>query len=158
MDLIKLFWYLIPVEQQYQYKHGLHREHDWKLLWRRLFHLFSDNLALVLDLLTLKDKHNKHTLSVNIKLYCTLCETGQKSSLFYLFLKLVQINFNIFRQCTYIVYFLCYPTKKSRECVIVVFFSSTTDRFSRKRMGIKLVIFYRLFFMIEFHELIWWIT
>ena len=43
-------------------------------------------------LLTLQDKHNICTMSEDINLICTRCETGQKSSLFYLFLKLVQIN------------------------------------------------------------------
>ena len=50
-----------------------------------------------------------HSLSGNIKLICTYCETGQKSSpksLFYLCLKLVQINFYIFRQSTNHVYLL----------------------------------------------------
>ena len=64
--------------------------------------LFSDNLAAVLDILTLQqDKHNIRTLSVNIKFICTCHETGQKSLpetcarnlLSYLFLKLVRINF-----------------------------------------------------------------
>jgi hypothetical protein len=43
--------------------------------------------------LTLQDKRNIRTLSLNIKFICTRCETGLKSSLFCLFLKLVQINF-----------------------------------------------------------------
>jgi hypothetical protein len=39
----------------------------WKRLERRLFQLFLDNLAVVLDLLILQDKHNRRTLSENIK-------------------------------------------------------------------------------------------
>ena len=44
------------------------------------FQLFSDNLAVVLDCLILKDEHNQCTLSLNIKLICIRCETGKKSS------------------------------------------------------------------------------
>jgi hypothetical protein len=46
----------------------------------RLFLHFSDNLAVVLDFLTSQDKHNIRTLSVNVKLIWTCCETGEKSS------------------------------------------------------------------------------
>jgi hypothetical protein len=52
-------------------------------LWRAFLacfaasaNLFLDNLAFVLDLLILQDKHNIRTLSLNIKLICTRCETG----------------------------------------------------------------------------------
>ena len=53
--------------------------------------------TVVLDFLTLQDKHNIRTLSVNIKFSCTRCETDQENSpdarlLFFLFQKLVQIN------------------------------------------------------------------
>jgi len=46
-----------------------------KRLELRLFQLFSDNLAVVLDFLILQDKHNISTLSLNIKLICTRYET-----------------------------------------------------------------------------------
>jgi len=35
--------------------------------------------------------YNIHTSSENIYFICTRCQTGQKCSLFYLFLKLIQI-------------------------------------------------------------------
>jgi hypothetical protein len=44
------------------------------------FLLFSENLAVILDFLTLQDKHNLRTLLENIKFICSSCETGQKSS------------------------------------------------------------------------------
>jgi hypothetical protein len=44
--------------------------------------LFSNNLALVLQFFTLQDKHDIHTLSVNIKLICTRCKAGNKRKLF----------------------------------------------------------------------------
>jgi hypothetical protein len=45
-----------------------HRGRHTKQLEPRLFQLFSDNLAVVLDFLTLLDKHNIRTLSANLKL------------------------------------------------------------------------------------------
>jgi hypothetical protein len=55
---------------------------------------FIDNLAVALGFLTLRDKHNIRKLSKNIQFICTCCETGQETkSLFYLFLKFVQINY-----------------------------------------------------------------
>jgi hypothetical protein len=42
-------------------------------------------------------------MSVNIELIYTHCETGQKGSLFYLFIKLVQI-INIFSDNIHILY------------------------------------------------------
>jgi len=52
--------------------------------------------------------YNIHTLSENIKFICTHSEPGQKcspkDSLFYLFLKLVQINFTFFDNLGIIVY------------------------------------------------------
>ena len=41
-----------------------------------LFLIFSDNLALVVDFLTLQNKQNTCTLLVKIKCICTCCETG----------------------------------------------------------------------------------
>jgi hypothetical protein len=38
--------------------------------------LVSDNLAVVVAFLILQDKHNKHTLLLNIKLICNLSKTG----------------------------------------------------------------------------------
>jgi len=60
---------------------------------KNLFLLFLDNMAVVLGFLTLIEKHNMHTLFENIKFICSRSETGLKSSHFYLFLKLLQINF-----------------------------------------------------------------
>jgi hypothetical protein len=40
--------------------------------------LLSDNLALVLNLLILQDKHSIRRLLVNIKLICSRYETGQE--------------------------------------------------------------------------------
>ena len=68
--------------------------------------LFSDNLAGVLDFLLLQDKHNIPTLSLNIKLICTLrnrLEKLDKGSFFYPFLKLLHINF-IFTDNIHILY------------------------------------------------------
>ena len=45
-----------------------------------MLQLFLDNLAVVLDFLKRQDKHDIRTLSVNIKLICTRCETDHKSS------------------------------------------------------------------------------
>jgi hypothetical protein len=42
--------------------------------------LFCLNLTSFLTFLTLQDKHNIRTLSLNIKFICTRCETGLKSS------------------------------------------------------------------------------
>jgi hypothetical protein len=39
-----------------------------------LFQLFSGNLAVVLDFLTLQDKHNIHTLLGNMKFIFTRCK------------------------------------------------------------------------------------
>jgi len=36
----------------------------------------SDDLTVVFDFLILQDKHNIRTLSLNIQLICTRCETG----------------------------------------------------------------------------------
>jgi hypothetical protein len=49
-----------------QYKHGRDKGHHRKRLERRLFLLFSENFTIVFDFLTLQDKHNIPTLSVNI--------------------------------------------------------------------------------------------
>jgi hypothetical protein len=70
----------------------------FKILERRLFQLFPDNLAVVLDLLTLQDKRNIHTLSVNIELVCVRCETDQKPAS-----KVRTNKLYISRQYTYIV-------------------------------------------------------
>ena len=80
-------------KKQQQCKCGRHRGHHKNQLDQHLFLLFSGNLAVILDFLTLQDKHNiiyTYTLSENIKLFCTHCKTGL---LLYLFLKLVQIKF-----------------------------------------------------------------
>ena len=72
-----------------------------------MFQLFSDNLAVVLHLLTLQDKHNIRTLSLNIKLFWTRCEQARKARQGLPFLPVSNGRTNkcyIFRQCTYIVY------------------------------------------------------
>jgi hypothetical protein len=43
---------------------------------RHLSQLFSDNLAVVIDFLILQDEQNICTLSLNVKLIFTRCETG----------------------------------------------------------------------------------
>jgi hypothetical protein len=70
-----------------------------KRLEQHLFQLFLDNLAVVLDFMILQDIHNICTFSLNIKLICTHCE----SSLFCLFLKLIQLNY-IFSDDVHILY------------------------------------------------------
>ena len=61
--------------------------------------LFSDNLAVVFDFLTVHEKLSICTLQVNIKIICSHCETGNRlnnltrGSHFFMFLKLIQINF-----------------------------------------------------------------
>ena len=59
-------------------------------LERCLFLLF---LAVVLGFLTLQDKYNIRICRKIYYSFFTRCETGQKSSLFYQSLKVVQINF-----------------------------------------------------------------
>jgi hypothetical protein len=51
-----------------------------KRLELRLFLFFSDNLTVILEFLTLQDKHNLRTLSEYIKSILTCWETGQKSA------------------------------------------------------------------------------
>ena len=68
---------------------------------------FCLNLTSFPTFLTLQDKHNIRTLSLNIKYICTRCETGLKSSpkLAILPVSKARTNkFYIYRQCTYIVY------------------------------------------------------
>jgi hypothetical protein len=55
-------------------------EHHWKRLERCFYQLFADNLAVVMEFFTLQDKDNICTLSVNILLICTGCETDQENS------------------------------------------------------------------------------
>lgn len=40
----------------------------------------SDNLAVVLEYLTLQDKLNVRTVSVTVEFRCTRCGTGHKNS------------------------------------------------------------------------------
>ena len=62
---------------------------------RRLLQLFTDELAV--DFLMLQDKHNMRTFLFNIKLILhslrDMLEKLASGSIFYLFLKLVQINY-----------------------------------------------------------------
>jgi hypothetical protein len=66
-----------------------------KTIRRLLLQLLTDELAV--DLLMLQDKHNMRTFSFNIKLILhslrDMLEKLASGSLFYLFLKLVQINY-----------------------------------------------------------------
>jgi len=59
--------------------------------------LVSDNLAGILEILILQDKHNIRTLLLNIKINLhslrNRLEKLAKYLFFYLFLKLVQINY-----------------------------------------------------------------
>ena len=81
------------------------------ILELRFFLLFSDYLIVVLDFVTLQDKNDIGTLSVNIKLNCTDCKAGQKSSLqarFFLHVyKACTNKLNFCVQFTYIVYVQC---------------------------------------------------
>jgi hypothetical protein len=77
-------------------------------VWR-LFQLFSDNFAVVLDFLILQDKHNIHTLLLNIKLICTRCETEQKS--------LTKARFS-----TWQIIILYYSSTVWNNCVILLLF------------------------------------
>jgi hypothetical protein len=65
-----------------------------------MFRLFTASLSVVLDFLILQDKQNVCSLSLNIKLICTrsktLIEKLAMGLLFYLLLKLVQINYVFF--------------------------------------------------------------
>ena len=87
------------------------KRHPWQHLWKTrndaCFCPFCLNLTSFPTFLTLEDKHNIRTLSLNIKFICTRCETSLKSSLFCLFLKLVQIKF-IFTDNVRILYIYIY--------------------------------------------------
>ena len=65
-----------------------------------------DILAVVLDFLTLQDKHGIRTLSVNIKIICFCGETSQAISHFCLFRRLVQINYIFTNNERYSVYLI----------------------------------------------------
>ena len=79
-----------------------------KQLERRLFLLFLDTLVVVLDFLTLQDKHNIRTLSDNIKFICNRGEPGERNAgqrLAFLSVSKAYANkLYIFQQATYIVY------------------------------------------------------
>ena len=86
-----------------------------------LFQIFSDNLEVVLDFLTLQDKPNIRTLSLNIKFIYTRCETGLNSEPSILPVSKARTNkFYIYRQCTYIVYLFPRSTR-SRDTWSFVF-------------------------------------
>jgi hypothetical protein len=78
MELIKHFWYLIHVERMKETVTVEALTSQMTPMKTIRSTLVSDNLAVVLDILMLQDKHNIHvcTLSLNIKLICTRCETG----------------------------------------------------------------------------------
>ena len=65
-----------------------------------------DILAVVLDFSTLQDKHGIRTLSVNMKIICFCGETSQTISHFYLFLRLVEINYIFTNNERYSVYLI----------------------------------------------------
>jgi hypothetical protein len=98
----------------YQYKCDRDRWHHGNLLEWRLFLIFSGKLAVVFDFLTLQDKHNIRTWSVNITFIWNRCETARKARrrlAFFLFLKLVEINFKfVDNVCILFIYF----TRKSQ--------------------------------------------
>ena len=77
---INNFWYFIHVERRYETV-TVQMRTSQKTRELCLFLLSLNNLAVVLGYLILQDKHDIRTLSGNIKLICTRCETGQKSSL-----------------------------------------------------------------------------
>jgi hypothetical protein len=59
-------WFMLSNEKKlYQYKRDRDSWHHGNLLEWRLFLIFSGKLAVVLDFLTLQDKHNICTWSVN---------------------------------------------------------------------------------------------
>jgi len=64
-------------KKRYQYKRWCHRWRIWKRSERRLFQLFSNNLALIFQ-----DKHNKRSAGLNIVLRCDYaqCPVGQGRS------------------------------------------------------------------------------
>ena len=78
-DLTKLFWY--PIHVEWMVRNGNSISMD-----------VLEDITVVLDFLTWQDNHNICTLSVNVKFILHWCETFQKSFLFYLFIKLLQIN------------------------------------------------------------------
>ena len=90
------------------YKRWRHRWYHWKRLERRLFQLFSENLAIVLDFLILQEKQNMHILSLNIKnKFALSAKQDRKTRQMLAFLPVSKALTNklyIFRQCTYIVY------------------------------------------------------
>jgi hypothetical protein len=135
MNLIKLFWYLIHVEQWPD------KGHDWKRS-ECSFLLFSGNQAVVLDFLTLQDKDNKVTLSVNIN---ALVNQARKPQFWLVFLPISKActnNFYIFWQRVHIVckslswylhwYYLTYilTTSLQSNCqnhILLEFFSIFTQ-------------------------------
>jgi hypothetical protein len=135
MNLIKLFWYLIHVELWPD------KGHDWKRS-ECSFLLFSGNQAVVLDFLTLQDKDNKVTLSVNIN---ALVNQARKPQFWLVFLPISKActnNFYIFWQRVHIVckslswylhwYYLTYilTTSLQSNCqnhILLEFFSIFTQ-------------------------------
>jgi hypothetical protein len=96
MDIIKHFWYLIHVERQKEIGMRADVTDDaMKTIRRLLLQLLTDELAM--DFLMLQDKHNMRTFLFNIKLILhslrDMLEKLASGSIFYLFLKLVQINY-----------------------------------------------------------------
>ena len=77
--------------------HRFQRGHHKKQLKRHLLLLFLDNLAVVLGILTLQNKHRKAYIVGKFQIHMhwlrTRTENLTKGPLFYLFLKLVRIIF-----------------------------------------------------------------
>ena len=119
MDLKKDFWYLILVEQQKEtitVQVLTSRMTPLKTIRKTLVSaIFRQFVSCFLDFLTWQEKHNICTLSLDIKLICTHCETGEK----YLFLKLVQINLTFFDNVyMYIVYLLEQEAEESVNVIL----------------------------------------
>ena len=68
--------------------------------------LVSDNLAGVLEILILQDKHNIRTLSLNIKINLYSLRNKHEKLAILPVSKARTNKFYIYRQCTYIVYIL----------------------------------------------------
>jgi hypothetical protein len=72
-----------------------HQDYPWKRLEWRLFMLFSENFEVILDFLTLQDKHNIRTLSVKAKFISTAKHARNPLT--------NEIYLYIFRQHTYTI-------------------------------------------------------
>jgi hypothetical protein len=67
------FWHLIHVDEHKNPRISV-EDHRWRI-WKRWDRRFSYFRTIWQLFLILQDKHNIGTLSINIKLICTRCET-----------------------------------------------------------------------------------